>query len=219
MSLFVRLHPLLDEVPGGRGRPLLTHGETVSIDLTQSLEQIWSQTRNNHRRDIGKSERIGYVARIDEDWEHFGTFVRLYRETMKRLAAEERYMFDEPTSPRLRAGTRARRPSLWVVTKGDAVAAAVLFTETSGIVQYHLAGTDEDHAGRGRRSSSSATVPAGPRSAVISPPPGRRRRRSGRSLMHFKAGFSDERHVFRTLRSWSTRRPTPDSGVAARPGP
>ena len=200
VSLFVRLHPLLDQVPPVGVGTLLTHGETVSIDLTQSLEEIWSQTRNNHRRDIGKSERLGYVARIDEGWELFGTFVRLYRETMLRLGAEERYMFDERYFRTLRAALGSSA-FLWLVTKEDAVAAAVLFVESSGIVQYHLAGTDEHHAWARPTKLLIRTVTSWAKER------GDLRLHLGGgvggaddSLMHFKAGFSDERHVFHTLR-------------------
>lgn len=200
VSLFVRLHPLLDEAPPVGVGTLLTHGETVSIDLTQSMEEIWGQTRNNHRRDIGKSERQGYVARVDPDWEHFGAFVRLYRGTMQRLGAEERYMFDERYFSTLRA---ALGPSahLWVVTHVDAVVAAVLFVETSGIVQYHLAGSDEEHAWARPTKLLIRTVTGWAKDR------GDLRLHLGGgvggaddSLMHFKAGFSDERHVFHTLR-------------------
>lgn len=200
VSLFVRLHPLLDEYPPEGVGKLLSHGETVSVDLSQSLDEIWGQTRNNHRRDIGKSERLGYVAHVDADWEHFGTFVRLYRETMERLDAEDRYMFDERYFSRLR---ELLGPSgwLWVVTRDDAVAAAVLFVETSGIVQYHLAGTDEEHAWARPTKLLIRTVTEWAKER------GDRRLHLGGgvggaddSLMHFKAGFSDERHVFHTLR-------------------
>jgi hypothetical protein len=200
VSLFVRLHPLLDEhPPAGIGR-LMTHGETVSVDLTQSLEQIWGQTRNNHRRDIAKSQRIGYVARPDESWAHFDTFVRLYRETMERLSADDRYMFDAAYFSGLR-DTLGPSGTLWVVMRDEAVAAAVLFTETSGIVQYHLAGTDEDHSQARPTKLLIHTVTRWAKER------GDRRLHLGGgvggaddSLMHFKAGFSDERHAFRTLR-------------------
>lgn len=200
VSLFVRLHPLLDEVaPEGIGR-LMTHGETVSIDLRLSPAEIWAQTRNNHRRDIGKAVRQGYAARMDDRWEHLDDFVRLYRETMERLSAEERYMFDATYFTRLR---EALGPSLslWVVMFEDVVAAAVLFVETDGIVQYHLAGTDERyaHARPSKLLIHAVTAWAGERGDL-------RLHLGGGvggaddSLMHFKAGFSDDRHVFRTLR-------------------
>jgi hypothetical protein len=200
VSLFVRLHPLLDEVPPvGVGR-LVTHGETVSIDLSQSIDDIWGQTRNNHRRDIGKAERLGYVAELDEHWEHFGTFVRLYRATMERLSAEERYMFDERYFDELRTALGALG-MLWVVTKGDAVAAAALFVETSGIVQYHLAGTDEEHASaRPTKLLIRAVTRWAKERGDLRLHLGGGVGGADDSLMHFKTGFSDARHVFRTLR-------------------
>lgn len=200
VSLFVRLHPLLDAAPPIGVGTLMTHGETVSLDLSQSLDEIWGQTRNNHRRDIGKAIRTGYVARVDEAWEHFATFVRLYRETMERLSAEERYMFDE----RYFAGLRdALGPSLflWVVMIGDVVTAAVLFTETSGIVQYHLAGTDEQYASaRPTKLLIHAVTRWAKERGDVRLHLGGGVGGADNSLMHFKSGFSDERHVFHTLR-------------------
>lgn len=200
VSLFVRLHPILDAVPPtGVGR-LRTHGETVSIDLTQSLDEIWHQTRNNHRRDISKAERLGYVAWHDDEWRHFETFVRLYLETMERLSAEQRYMFDEAYFRELRA---ALGPSamLWLVTKDEAIAAAVLFVETSGIVQYHLAGSDEEHAWARPTKLLIRTVTLwGKERGDVRLHLGGGVGGADDSLMHFKAGFSDDRHIFRTLR-------------------
>lgn len=200
VSLFVRLHPLLDAAPPvGVGR-LVTHGETVSIDLSRSAGELFSQMRTNHRRDIGKALRSGYVARVDERWEHFDTFVRLYRETMERLSADEHYMFDEGYFHRLRTALGPSL-SLWLVMTGENVAAAVLFVETAGIVQYHLAGSDEKYAH------------ARPTKLLIHAVSGWAKERgdlrlhlgggvggADDSLMHFKAGFSDDRHVFHTLR-------------------
>jgi CelD/BcsL family acetyltransferase involved in cellulose biosynthesis len=200
VALFVRLHPLLDAVPPvGVGR-LVTHGETVSIDLSRSSDELLAQMRTNHRRDVGKALRSGYVARVDETWGHFDTFVRLYRETMERLSAEERYMFDESYFRKLRTALGPSL-SLWLVMTGENVAAAVLFVETAGIVQYHLAGSDEKYAH------------ARPTKLLIHAVSGWARERGDMrlhlgggvggaddSLLHFKAGFSDDRHVFRTLR-------------------
>lgn len=200
VSLFVRLHPLLDATPPAGVGTLVAHGETVSIDLSRSPEELWAQTRDNHRRDIGKALRAGYVARVDEAWEHFEAFVRLYRGTMERLGAEERYMFDEGYFRKLRT---ALGPSLklWLVLTGDVVAAAVLFVETAGIVQYHLSGSDERYAHARPTKLLIHTAAAWAKER------GDLRLHLGGgvggaddSLMHFKAGFSDDRHVFHTLR-------------------
>ena len=201
VSLFVRLHPILNAVaPVGVGT-VVTHGETVSVDLTQPSDMIWGRTRKNHRRDILKAVSLGYVARLDSSWEHFDTFVRQYRETMGRLGAEERYMFDEAYFRGLRSALGSSI-SLWVVQNGaGVVAASVLFVETAGIVQYHLAGSDEEFA-QDR-----------PNKLLINSARTWAQERRNRhfhlgggvgaaydSLMHFKAGFSDDRYTFRTLR-------------------
>jgi hypothetical protein len=200
VSLFVRLHPLLDAVPPAGVGTLVSHGETVSIDLSRTTGQLWAQMRTNHRRDIQKAIRLGHEARIDDRWEHFGTFVRLYLETMERLSADQRYMFDETHFRALRA---ALGPSLtlWLVMIDEAVAAAVLFVETSGIVQYHLAGTDERYAGaRPTKFLIHAVTRWAKDRGDLRLHLGGGVGAAYDSLMHFKAGFSDERHVFHTLR-------------------
>ena len=109
-------------------------------------------------------------------------------------------MFDERYFVGLR---EALGPSLmlWVVMIEDVVTAAVLFTETSGIVQYHLAGSDEHYASARPTKLLIHAV------TLWAKDRGDERLHLGGgvggaydSLMHFKSGFSDSRHVFRTLR-------------------
>ena len=205
VSLFVRLHPLLNAaapniVPSTGVGTVVSHGDTVSIDLTRPSDELWTETRLNHRRDITKAVRAGYVARLDETWEHFGTFVRQYRETMERLGADERYRFDEAYFMGLREALGSSL-FLWLVENDEAIAASALFVETSGIVQYHLAGYDELH------------IKDRPKKLMINAVRSWAQQRGDTrlhlgggvgaaydSLMHFKAGFSDERHLFQTLR-------------------
>jgi len=200
VSLFIRLHPLLNrEPPVGIGT-LVTHGETVSVDLTQSNEQLWSQTRLNHRRDIVRATKAGRGAVIDADWRHFDTFARLYRETMERLGAEDRHMFDERYFGRLRA-VLGPSLTLWVVPYGDDIAAAGLFVETSGIVQYHLSGTDLRYTRDGptKLLLHGVRVWAKDRGDIVFHLGGGVGAADD-SLLHFKAGFSDQRLPFHTLR-------------------
>jgi len=200
VSLFVRLHPLLNPViPDGMGT-VVQHGETVAIDLTLPTEQLWSQTHSGHRNEINRSIRAGHRAYFDEGWEHLGTFVRLYRATMERVEAAEYYFFAEDYFRDLRAalGDRLR---LCVVDIAGAIAAAGLFVETRGIVQYHLSGTDAAYARerptklmlhfvRGwakERGDARMHLGGGVGAAQD-------------SLFKFKAGFSKLRQPFRTLR-------------------
>jgi ribosomal protein S18 acetylase RimI-like enzyme len=141
VSLFVRLHPILNPGPPAELGTAVRHGETVSIDLSLPAAVIWNQTRENHRRNIVRATALGYVARMDTDWAHFGDFKRLYRMTMDRHAASRLHRFDDTYFNSLRDAL-GDVIHLAVVEKDGAVVAATLFAETDGIVEYHLSGND-----------------------------------------------------------------------------
>lgn len=100
LSAFVRLHPLLNPLPPTAIGTLVRHGVAVSIDLTLPTEELWAQTRLNHRRDITRAVRLGYVARMDEDWRHLESFKHLYRATMARRSAAPFYFFEDDPGAR-----------------------------------------------------------------------------------------------------------------------
>ena len=139
VAAFVRLHPLLNAAPPEGIGTLVRHGETVSIDLTLPTEELWAQTRLDHRRDITRAVRLGYVARMDEDWRHLESFKHLYRATMARRSAAPFYFFEDAYFDGLRDAL-GESLHLCVVEKDGVIAAAGLFVETNGIVQYHLSG-------------------------------------------------------------------------------
>jgi len=200
VALFVRLHPLLDPEPPESAGLVVEHGETVSVDLAQSPEELWRQTASGHRNEINRSRRAGHTASIDERWERLSAFVRLYRATMQRRGAAASYLFPDAYFEGLREalGDRMR---LAVVEIGGVVAAAGLFVETAGIVQYHLSATDD------------AFVRERPTKLLLHFVRGWAKERGNRrlhlggglggrpdALFRFKAGFSHARHPFRTLR-------------------
>ena len=200
VSAFVRLHPLLNpSLPTGIGT-LVRHGETVSIDLTISSEQLWAQTRLNHRRDITRAIRLGYVARMDEDWTHLESFKDMYRVTMTRRSADPFYFFKDAYFDGLRDALGVSL-HLCVVEKDGVVAAAGLFVETNGIVEYHLSGTGDAfrmvqptklmmHFVRGwAKDRGNEVLHLGGGVGGDSD-----------SLLQFKVGFSPLRHTFATLR-------------------
>ena len=200
VSAFVRLHPLLNpEPPLGIG-VLVQHGETVSVDLALSKEALWVQTRLNHRRDITRALRLGFVARMDEEWRHLETFTHLYRATMARRSAAPFYYFDDAYFDGLRDAL-GESLHLCVVEKDGGIAAAGLFVETNGIVEYHLSGTDD------------AFRTVQPTKLMMHFVRGWAKDRGNRvlhlgggvggyrdSLLQFKVGFSPRHHVFATLR-------------------
>jgi hypothetical protein len=202
VSLFVRLHPLLNrEVrPLQAAGTIVAHGETVSIDLDRTAAEIWSDTQSGHRNEINRSIRAGHRAYLDDAWTHEADFVRIYRETMTRRGASPYYMFGRDYVRALRAALGPRL-HLCVVEIDGVVAAAGLFAETCGIVQYHLSGTDDAFA-RER-----------PTKLMLHYVRGVMKERNNRvmhlggglgaaadSLFKFKAGFSKQRQPFETWR-------------------
>jgi hypothetical protein len=144
--------------------------------------------------------RLGAVARMDEEWLHFETFRRLYRETMVRRSAAPRYFFSDGYFDALREGL-GDRLHLCIVEMGGVIAAAGLFVETCGIVQVHLSGSDD------------ALSNIAPMKVMLHYVEGWAKARGDRhlhlgggvggqndSLQYFKAGFSPLRHPFSTLR-------------------
>jgi lipid II:glycine glycyltransferase (peptidoglycan interpeptide bridge formation enzyme) len=200
VSLFVRFHPLLNAVvPEGIGL-VVGHGDAVAIDLSQPADVIWRQTRENHRRQIARSIRDGHSVGFDGTDEAFEAFRGLYRATMRRRDAAPYYYFDDPHFDRLRSAL-GERMHIALVRIGHDVAAAGLFVEEDGIVEYHLCGTDERFAR------------FAPTKLMLHFVTGWARERSDRwlhlgaglgapddALLNFKAGFSPLRHPFRTLR-------------------
>lgn len=205
LSVFLRLHPLLPfsrEDVAHIGVPLrqVEHGPTVYIDCTADPSTLWSDTRPDHRSDIRRLQRRGYSATV-EGPDALGVFKALYLQTMERVGARSFYRFSERYFDAWR-GRLARFCQIMVVRADDgAPAAAGLFTDANGWVQFHLSGTDTGHRD------------LAPTKLMLD----EMRRWAhdhGRSVLHlggglggerdslfdFKAGFSPDRALFQTVR-------------------
>ncbi len=200
VSVFARLHPLFEFPPGALESvgDVVLHHRSVSIDLTEPSQEHWRQTRRDHRRDINRAAREGYIARIDDSWESFETFFHLYQETMGRVQAAERWRFDRDYFLALRDALGIRL-KLAVVEFDNEVVAGGLFTEESGMVEYLFSATSGTHL----RLSPTKTMINFVRQRAI----GRGDEvlhlggsvRDGDPLFEFKAGFSNRVHP---VRSW-----------------
>jgi hypothetical protein len=200
VSLCVRMHPLMAvPVPDDVG-VLVAQGATVVIDLGADEAEQWRQTRRDHRNQINRSIRLGHRVVFDTGRRHERAFERLYLQTMSRLEARPEYLYDGGYFDGLRSALGARL-HLVVVEIGDDIAAGALFVETCGIVQYHLAGSNE-HFRRER-----------PTKLLIHEVRGWAKARGDRwlhlggglggaddPLMEFKAGFSHVRLPYTSLR-------------------
>ena len=142
---FFRLHPLL-EFPREnlqRHGTLVHHGQTVWIDLTVAEEELWQHTRKTYRNLIRRLKRDDFRVRLDDAWSSLPRFIEIYYQTMAIVKAEDYYYFSQDYFEKLRRAL-GPRISLCLVEKDGRIGAAGLFTECSGIVQYHLSCSDPD---------------------------------------------------------------------------
>jgi len=191
VSAYLRLHPILQPPLAAlrRAGAVVDSGDTVIIDLSLSSEELWRQTRDNHRRDINKARRAGYRVRIDSSWERLLDFFDIYSQSMERLDAAPFWRLSLDYFADLRAALEGHI-YLCVAELGDELASAALLTEVDGIAEYHLAGTADGHVG----SSPSKSVidfartwakERGDRVLHLAGSP-----RKGDPLISFKLGFS-----------------------------
>lgn len=202
VSAFFRFHPLLSayaESLPAHDR-LITHGQTVYIDLASSAEQLWQQTRENHRRSIRKLIQSGFRVEMD-NWQLFDRFVATYTATMRRVAASDYYFFSSDYFADIRTFLGKHLHLCAVLSPADEVAAAGLFAATNGFVQYYLGGTADDY------------LHLAPSKLMFDAVRGWARQNGYRafhlgggigcradSLFQFKAGFSPARAEFSTFR-------------------
>jgi hypothetical protein len=200
VSLFIRLHPLLNPSPPEGAGSLVQHGNTVTVDLSLTPEELWSQTRRNHRQQIRQARSAGYVPTVDAGLARIEDFKRLYRTTMEQRAASDYYFFDDDYFDDLQRALGASL-GLAYVELDDAIVAAALFVRTGGIVQMHLTGHDPEHS----RSQPMKLLfdhvrtwarEQGERWLHL----GGGRGGNDDSLFHFKAGFSPLQQPFFTRR-------------------
>jgi hypothetical protein len=146
ITAFFRLHPLLPlpEKALLDNGTLVEHGQTISIDLSLPLQEMWTQTSRNHRQNIRKLLRTGFQVELDR-WEYLEDFIAIYRQTMERCEAEDFFYFSDSYFTDLRT-VLGEDLHIWaVISPQKEVAAGGLFSAVGGIVQAHLAGTADKY--------------------------------------------------------------------------
>ena len=200
VTAFVRLHPLLPAPTAalaGVGT-VVHHGETVSVDLSLSTEQIWSQTHRTHRNQINKARRAEVTIVID-DWDRLDEWVATYHANMRRVGATDFYFFAPDYFHRLRAAL-GDRVHLAVALAGGEVLGGNLFFEHGRIMHTHLQSTRDgqihyadkllyDEIRRWGRERGNAVYHLGGGVGGAAD-----------SLFRYKAAFAAGRHDFHTWR-------------------
>lgn len=206
VAWFLRLHPLLDDGWSDGAAGVRDHGQTVSIDLTTDDAAFRRGLRAGHRGDVDRAVRDGVTVEVvagpDLDDPAFAAFRALYAATMTRVGADPYYLFDDAYFAALADALGDDLLVLLARGADGAPLAGALFTAcaAAGVGQYHLSGT----AG-GSGLQATKLVVATARGvlrdrglAVLHLGGGRGAEED--SLFRFKAGFSERRHRYRSLR-------------------
>lgn len=152
VTLFTRLHPLLDNAApcaalhGARppeGGELLTIGRSVSLDLATSSEARRRGYRKVLRQEIAAAYRAGLIVEEDVGWTCLAHLAELYRATMARNAASDRYVYSDAYFAALRDAL-GDTGHLALARVGDVPVALLLFTVRGGIAQAHLTGASAE---------------------------------------------------------------------------
>lgn len=197
VSLVARLHPLLDQAawigPLGSVREM---GATVSIDLTAPETAQLAGYRSNHRRDLKRLARDGYVTTRETGAGAREAFIEVYHANMRRVGAAAGYFFDAAYFDGL-ADALGPGLDLFLCRKDGEVAGGALCMRKRHIAQYHLGAVADAHleAAPLKQLLDAARQHYTATGAEIFHLGGGRG--SGEdSLFRFKAGFSPTRHRF-----------------------
>ena len=197
VSVFSRLHPLLDVQPflATLGARRLV-GHTVSLDLAAQAGAGRPAYRKNHVRDIAALEKLGVRCVEDPDASGLTDFMDIYTQTMDRVGAAERYFFDHSYFENLTRllGDHVR---LFHCVHGQRIICSAVITECRGIVQYHLGGTRTEDL----EFAPMKLLFDGVRSWAAAAGCSRFHLGGGvggedDGVYRFKTGFSDDRHPF-----------------------
>jgi hypothetical protein len=200
VTAFVRLHPALPaplDLLGEVGT-VVRHGQTVSVDLSLTVEEMWHQTRSDHRNHINRARRAG-VEVVWDDWSRLDEWVAVYHENMRRLGASDYYFFPAGHLAALHDALGEKIHLAVALVDGEVIGGNTFF-EYRGFVQGYVASTrfgnnhhadkllyDEVRRWTRSRGNSLFHVGGGVGGAKD-------------SLFSYKAGFSEGRHPFHTWR-------------------
>lgn len=200
ISVFSRLHPILGNDAGLCVGEVLALGETVSIDLTLSVEEQFGFYRKSHRYEIRKARAKNIAVIHDARLNYFDDFINLYIETMQRVNADKHYYFDRAYFDQLQS-ILGKNLHLFAAIHDKKVISAALFTVFNGLVEYHLSGssTDELNYAASKLVIDEVRLWANKNSAITLHLGGGLGSRED-ELFLFKSGFSRVRQTFKIWR-------------------
>lgn len=131
--------PALDALPGYRAAVL---ADNVRVDLSRSEDEQWRHYAHKVRKNVNKARRAGLTVRITEGFVDLAAFVDIYRSTMERRQAHERYFFDHAFFKRV--GGIEGAALVADVLDGDRVVSTELVLASDRYLYSFLGGTRQD---------------------------------------------------------------------------
>lgn len=146
VSVFSRLHPYIKDqgkLLSGIG-VVEKIGRVVRIDLEMGLHDQWKQISPRFQTYINKSNRL-YNIRLANSKEELKKFIGLYYQTMKRLNAQPRYLFEESYFLNLWESDSFETIILLAENQEKKVIGGAMFLCCDSIIHYHLSGTHQNY--------------------------------------------------------------------------
>lgn len=144
VSVFSRLHPLIDQKPMIEGLgEMVDLNKTVSIDLTKSADEQRKEYRKSLKSELNQLGRKEIFVKEAGNQHETDQFISIYYETMDRVHAAPNYYFSKEYFYEF-LNNPDFESKLLIAVKDEKVIAGAIFTLTEKIMQYHLAGTTEE---------------------------------------------------------------------------
>jgi serine/alanine adding enzyme len=141
LTSFIRFHPLFaNHSYAGPNVALERHADTTGWRL--DLPDLFAGMDGKHRTSCRKARKEGVTFRIRQGLEDLSEFVALYEETMRRLGADDFYLFPQEYWDIL-TGPLREQVLLAEAVAGDEVAASALCFATQPWLHYHLSAASE----------------------------------------------------------------------------
>ncbi len=141
VSETIRFHPLLENRELGQVwcETTTVLQQTVTVDLTDSVETIESRFSSMTRRNIKKAVREDVTVRVAGP-DEYDCFIRLYRLTMDKHQADARYYFTDHYFHQFQDG---RLPAeLLVAEREGKIIAGCIVLYGQQFAHYHLGASD-----------------------------------------------------------------------------
>lgn len=141
---FMRFHPLLNNQSFASPKmKTFFSRHTVALDLSLSLDEIWTQQFSSKNRNmIRKAEKEGVTIVESEDYE---TFRKLYDSTMTNLNAEGYYFFPQSYYDEFKQSFKNDSILCLAMFEGKVIAGS-MFMFSKDYAHYHLSARDREYS-------------------------------------------------------------------------